>query len=191
VSRRLSVAVGRESPGSIEAPDTFETGGRFGVDLDNHGRDVRVHVALDDDLAAVASLPENNYRVERGASLTVPVDVSADGSRSGTLTVATGYGREDHEVAVTVDPTDAEETPVDPAPTGGTGTDAGSGTLVDVAAAFDGHRDRPVGLLAMAGVAVVVALVASTAVGGIAGFAGGLVVLLGVAVAGWLLLVEE
>lgn len=192
MSRRLSVSVGRESPGAIEAPDTFETSGRFGVDVENHGRDVRVHFSLDDDLAAVASLPDNNVRVERGESRTVAVDVEPDASRTGTLTVATGYGQEDHAVTVTVARRDTEETPVDPAPAARDDADTeGVGVVGAVADAVDRSGDTSVGLLAVAGLAVLVALAAATAVGGVAGFAGGLVLLLGVAGAGWLLLVGE
>lgn len=191
MSRRLPVSVGRDSPGAIEAPASFETTGTFGVEVDNQGRDVRVHVALDGDLASVASLPDNNYRVERGESLTVPVEVAADATHTGTLTVATGYGQEDHEVTVTLAPA-PEETPVEPVPTAGrTDPDADRSVVETVADALDGGRDTPIGLLALAGVAVAVALVAATVVGGAVGLAGGVVVLVGVAAAGWLVLVGE
>ncbi len=186
MSRRLQVTIGRDSPESIEAPETFRTDGSFGVDLDNRGRAVRVHVAVDDDLATVASVPEHNHHVESGGSLTVPVEVDGDGEATGSLTLATGYGREDRAVTVTVAPESAESTPVAPAGTGGArdgATGASSGRSVT-----DGV---PLGLLGLAGLAVVVALGAAAVVGGPVGIAGALVVLAGIGVAGWLVLAGD
>lgn len=186
------MSVGRDSPEAIEAPETFEATDTFGIDVDNHGRDVRIHVALDDDLARVASLPENNHHVESDGSVTVPVEVHSERTHTGTLTVATGYGREDHAVTVTVTP-EEPETPVEPTPShqGATESDSGRSALAVVGDVLDGHRDTPVGLLALAGLAVVVALAAATTVGGVVGLAGGVVVLLGVTAAGWLVLGAE
>lgn len=186
MSRRLPITIGRDSPESIEAPETFRTGGSFGVDLDNQGRAVSVHVAVDDDLATVASVPEHNHHVESGGSLTVPVEVDGDGEATGSLTLATGYGREDLEVTVTVAPESAESTPVAPEGTGGAReAPSGESTARSVA------EGVPLGLLGLAGLAVVVALGAAAVVGGPAGIAGALVVLAGIGVAGWLILAGD
>ena len=100
----LSVHLNRDRLHSIEAPDSFETADSFVVEIENHGEAAHVHLRLDDGLAEIASLPTGNHYVRTGTVERVPISVRDPGPLTGTLTVATAYGSETHDIEVAVEP---------------------------------------------------------------------------------------
>lgn len=188
MSRRLSVRIGHSSAGAVEAPETYETDGSFAVDFDNEDRAVRVHVAPDGDLASVASVADNNQHLESDGTLTVPVAVDATSPTEGELKIATGYGAEERTVAVTVHP-EPDETPVEARPSPADAS--GAGSLDGVGTLTSGPGGLPVGLVALSGIALLVAVVAAVVVGGPAALFGAGILLVGICAAGWLLLSDE
>ncbi|PSP75383.1 hypothetical protein BRC81_15835 [Halobacteriales archaeon QS_1_68_20] len=162
--------------------DVFETTGSFEVELRNHGQAVHVHLRLDDSLDAVASLPEPNHFVDTDDAEVVRVQVEGDRTVRGTLSVVGGYGNTEAGVEVVVGDTGDDQS-VDvrkslgrPQP-----RSADSGLTVD---AFDPATLRVAGLAVLALVLAVVAVVAAPSVVVVLG---ALTVLVGVAVAGYLL----
>lgn len=109
MSSTLSVHLNRNGTRSVE-PESFslETEGSFSIRIVNHGTPAHVHLHLDDSLARIARLPNDNLFVEAGGEQLVRVNV-ADGQRpvKGQIEVVTGYGAERANVNVTV---------IDPAP---------------------------------------------------------------------------
>ena len=100
----LAVHLNRDRLHSIEAPDSFETADSFVVEIENHGEAAHVHLRLDDGLAEIASLPTGNHYVRTGTVERVPISVRDPGPLTGTLTVATAYGSETHDIEVAVEP---------------------------------------------------------------------------------------
>lgn len=100
----LSVHLNRDRLHSIEAPDSFETADSFVVEIENHGEAAHAHLRLDDGLAEIASLPTGNHYVRTGTVERVPISVRDPGPLTGTLTVATAYGSETHDIEVAVEP---------------------------------------------------------------------------------------
>ncbi|WP_267639404.1 DUF7524 family protein [Haloarchaeobius amylolyticus] len=185
----LPVDISKDGLHSISpTADSFETTGPFTVTLRNHGRAVHVHCNLDDDLARVARLPETNHFVETDSEVSFPVDVQA-GERpvSGRLKIVTGYGAEEHYVPVTItepkpvgppsERTSDEATPA--SETGNPGTSLRDALPVD--------ESLPV--LVLAGLALVLALGAAATLASLEVFLGLAVVVVGVAVALWILFV--
>lgn len=149
----LPVELNADSIHEIRVIDEFATDGPFVVDLVNEGQPVHVHVSLDEDLGRVASLDGGNHYVEAGATAAVPVSVDpVDEPVTGRLTVATGYGAETAEVAVTVRPWEDRESGVD--------VDEGLSTPRDPAeaAAATGEGGPSLPLLALIGTALAVAV---------------------------------
>lgn len=110
----LPVELNADRIHEIRVIDEFETDGPFVVDLVNEGQPVHVHVSLDEDLGRVASLDGGNHYVEEGSTAAVPISVEpVDEPVGGVLTVATGYGAETAEVAVTVRPWEDRSAGVD------------------------------------------------------------------------------
>ncbi|MFB6070908.1 MAG: hypothetical protein ABEJ76_07770 [Halanaeroarchaeum sp.] len=100
----LRVHVNREDVRSVSPEaDRIEVDGPFDLVLENHGQSTHVHGNVDDALAAVADLPENNWYVESGETRTIPVDVESLEEVRGHLLLATGYGAEETAVEVTVE----------------------------------------------------------------------------------------
>jgi len=104
VPETLSVHLNRDRLHSIEAPDSFETADSFVVEIENHGEAAHAHLRLDDGLAEIASLPTGNHYVRTGTVERVPISVRDPGPLTGTLTVATAYGSETHDIEVAVEP---------------------------------------------------------------------------------------
>ena len=100
----LAVHLNRDRLHSIEAPDSFETADSFVVEIENHGEAAHAHLRLDDGLAEIASLPTGNHYVRTGTVERVPISVRDPGPLTGTLTVATAYGSETHNIEVAVEP---------------------------------------------------------------------------------------
>jgi hypothetical protein len=104
VPETLSVHLNRDRLHAIEAPDSFETADSFVVEIENHGEAAHAHLRLDDGLAEIASLPTGNHYVRTGTVERVPISVRDPGPLTGTLTVATAYGSETHDIEVAVEP---------------------------------------------------------------------------------------
>ena len=187
----------------------FETTGSFAVELRNHGQPVHVHLRLDEDLSPFASLEGTNYFVDGGSVVTVPVEV-VEGAPAvtGSLTVVTGYGSgtesvavrladADPEAGIAVDDDLGQPTTGTASATTGPGGDERSRewvrTAVEAVPFEPGTLSSTVGargavaLGALAVVAVGVAAVAAMAAGGLAVVVGIFAVLVGLAVAAYLI----
>jgi hypothetical protein len=104
VPSTLSVHLNRDGNRSVE-PESFaiETEGSFAIELVNHGTPVHVHLHLDDALATVATIRDDNPYVEAGGEHVVRVLVE-DSPRpvKGQVEVVTRYGAERANVNVHV-----------------------------------------------------------------------------------------
>jgi len=183
----LPVHVNRTSLHSLEVPEHFETDDSFDVRLVNHGEPIHVHLHLDDTLSDVASIDAPNHHVDRESERRVGVTVTGSGSVFGKLKVVTSYGAETRYVDVDLSepvPTD-ESVQVDESlskpqpkatdPSGSDGETGDEGTTTDT--------DLPLGVLALGGVAVVLAVVVATVVEGFVAWAVALAVVLAVTAA--------
>jgi len=163
-SETLVVDVSREELHSVEpAVEAFEVRGSFEVEIRNHGRAVHVHCNVDDELSRVARLTETNHFVETESSTRFRVEVR-DGPRpvSGTLRFVAAYGAQEAAVPVTVrDPASVpmgERASVTPAETGDDTAGGSTSSGPDLSGLVPGRDDAPV--LAMAGVALLIAVLA-------------------------------
>lgn len=187
------------------AATSFESSGSFAVELRNHGQAVHAHLRLDDDLSRVASLEGTNHFVDTGSATRVPVTV-ADGAPSvhGTLKVVTGYGSDTNDVEVHLTDGDGgEQVAVDEnlgrPEAGATGTAGGGGApgLVGSAADRVPFDATPLSALVdtrgaralatVVAVALAFSVTALVAAPGLAVVLGIFAVLVGVAVAAYLM----
>jgi len=104
----LPVHVNREELHDIAVPTSFETTGTFDVRLVNHGQPLHVHLHLDDDLSAVASLEATNHYVDGESERRVTVSVRDGATVRGKLKVVSGYGAQTRYVDVIVTEPDEE-----------------------------------------------------------------------------------
>lgn len=116
----LGVAVNRDGLHTLAVPDSFEADGPFVVELENYGEGTHVHLNLDDRLSEVARIRATNHYVEADESRPVSIEVRdssewpADTVR-GQLKVVVAHGQETHYVDVTFDRTpDKQPVEVDP-----------------------------------------------------------------------------
>lgn len=104
MTETLPVHINRSGTHAIEAPPSFRATGPFVVELHNHGPSTHVHVHLDDDLSRVAAVGADNHYVEQGSPRPVEVRVrDAPRPVEGRLKLVTGYGKETAYVAVDVE----------------------------------------------------------------------------------------
>ncbi|WP_247731349.1 DUF7524 family protein [Halovivax limisalsi] len=183
----IAVHVDRYDEGAIDStPPSIETDRSFDLHVTNHGEPVHLHVRADDELADVVSVAETNPYVESGESITIPVRVGAhESDRSGAVELSTRFGANTAAIDLTltggVDPddrVDVDERLASP-PDRGESADDGAE-----------RRSVPTDALALAGLvvlALVVGIGALSIVDGPAAILGGLTVLAGVLVAGYLL----
>jgi len=183
----LPVHVNRTSLHSLEVPERFETDDSFDVRLVNHGEPIHVHLHLDDRLSDVAAIDAPNHHVGRESERRVGVTVTEPGSVLGKLKVVTSYGAETRYVDIDLsEPTAGEESvqvdeslskpqPKSTDPTGDDGETGGGATAI--------ADDLPLGVLALGGIAVVLALVVAAIVQGIVAWAVAAAVVLSVAAA--------
>ena len=175
----LAVDLNRDGPHSIGVESgAIHVEGPFEIVLENHGSALHVYLQLDDDLAGAVELSAVNHYVDKESIRRVPVDVDESAAPvRGRLKIVTGYGSETEYVTIGVEERDDSK------------------ERVDVDESLARPRPRPVAeeqpsrwnlddvpLLALGGLAVVVAVVAATAVGGRLYWLALLVVLVGVAV---------
>ena len=186
----LTVHVNRRRRHDIQvAGGPFETVGSFEVVLQNHGEGAHVHVGLEGDLAAAATVETPSPFLEADATERVIVSVSPRATErpvTGAVTVSTGYGQSSVEVPVSTvpperTPVDAEPAPAESAPAFAAVADR----LPAVGAALD---PATLALAALAGGALLVALLAAWLVESAVVLAGVLVVVVAVASAAGLLL---
>ena len=177
----LAVDVNRDGPHTIDVAPGFHVDGPFEVVIENHGAALHVHLQVDDDLAEAVSLSANNHFVKEGSIRRVTVDVDeSELPVRGHLKVVTGYGSETEFVTVAVEEREEEPAGVDvdeslgqprPRPRAGRAEERASRLDLD---------DVPV--VALGALAVVVALLATLAVGGDLPLVAALIVLVGVGI---------
>ncbi|WP_438267418.1 DUF7524 family protein [Halomarina litorea] len=182
----LVVDLNQDGLHTLSVPATFETSESFDVRLKNHGEAAHVYLHLDDDLSAVAALEGSHHYITRDDIQVVHVAV-ADGARaSGTLEVTTAHGGTTERVTVDVGPQEREKPSVEvdeslsnPAPR----------EEPDPLESFGGTERLPV--LALGGVAVVLALSTLAVDGTAAMVLGALAVLTAVVAAAYVALSRE
>ncbi|SFB74748.1 hypothetical protein SAMN05444422_101690 [Halobiforma haloterrestris] len=186
-------ATDTEPASAAASPDPsleFE-GARSGtLILRGHGTPAHVHCRLDGDLARVASIDRPNYYVEPDDVTAVPIalgaDVDLEGPIEGRLEVLTGYGSESVAIDVIVRPgppeIDVDETLAEPSRT------EPDPSLVERLAAGSGIDPGTIAVGALGLVAVAIATMTAMTIGGLAAMAGLVAVVVGVVVAGFLLL---
>lgn len=177
----LEVRVGRETVHELDAPSTFAAEESFRIRIRNYGRPVHVYIHPDETLAQATSVEGGNHYLETEDSLTIPVTVEAGldpgDRRSGTLRLVAGYGAAETEIEIELRSPTASSVTVEERLAEPRSTESGSGS---------GSRvlDRPAGpVLALGGLAVLVAVLAAAIVRTPAVIAGAAVVVVGVAVA--------
>jgi hypothetical protein len=175
----LTVHLNRDGPQSIEAPRTFDATGSFDVVFENHASACHAHVGLDPALSKVATVRTPNRFVEEGLSRRVRVDV-ASGERpvEGRLELVTGYGSTTEYVTVSLQDPETADSGVTVDERLGQPQSSPSDTGID---------PERLPLLAFLGVAALLAVLVAVTVQNVLVTAGVLVVLLGVAAAGFLL----
>jgi len=190
----LSVDLNADGVHSIEAPPSFETDRPFTVELDNHGQATHVFLNLDEELSRVARLDEVNHYVDGDAVRRVDVRTrEPDREVRGRLKLVTGHGAERTYVSVTVTPPSVDRQPVavdeslaeppEPEPESGLLDRLGGGTAVGSGLAGLRVDGSTLPVLALAGLAVAVAVVAGATIGSPPVLAGALVVVVGAALA--------
>jgi hypothetical protein len=110
VPESFTTHLNQEGPQSVAAPQAFETEEDFSVYLENHGPPLHVHVRADRSLAEVAEVATPNRYVEEGETQRVQVEVDDDDQPvDGRLEIITGYGSNTEYVSITVRDLDAIE----------------------------------------------------------------------------------
>lgn len=177
----LEVVLSNDRPYEI-TPETnsFQTDNSFVVSLTNEGPATHAHLHLDDDLLQTARLAASNHYVQQGQTVAVRIEVSDDSRPvTGRLKIVTGYGAHTEYVTVSIiDPVEhpdrvrVDERLAKPKPR-------------DPGVRFDSD-DLPV--IAVAALAILVTVGAALIIGGATAVVGLLVVLVGIGIAGLLLL---
>jgi hypothetical protein len=175
----LTVHLSRDGPHSIEAPQAFEATGSFDVIFENHGSALHAHVGLDPTLSEAATVRTPNRYVEEDFSRRVRVDVDP-GERpvEGRLELVTGYGSTTEYVSVSLVDAQTANTGVDVDERLGQPQSSPGNPVTD---------PQRLPLLALLGIAALLAVVVAVIVQDVFVTVAVLIVLLGVAVAGFLL----
>lgn len=177
----LQVELNREKPHSI-AIDTnvFQTDGSFDVLITNHGSAVHVHLQLMEELAEYTTIPTSNYYIEADEEQRARVTVR-DGPRplSGRLKIVTGYGSNTEHVTVELREQTEEDTGVQVAEELGRPQPRQPSSSIT-------PDQFPVIVLGI--IAITIALVTGFIVGGWMAILGVLIVLIGIGIAGIILL---
>ncbi|WP_193767653.1 DUF7524 family protein [Halorientalis pallida] len=187
----LPVDVNRRERNSLNVPASIQTDDSFVIRVRNHGNASRVHVHLDENLSAVASLDETNHYVEAQSTAAIPVSVHEHGVVHGKIKLSAGYGATTRWVDVDLtEPDDSGTVEVDESlaePGGGereTGEETGTGR--DTTGSM--LADRPaLPVLALGALAVAVAVGAASVFESGLVAAGAVVVFVAVLLAGYLL----
>ena len=175
----LTVHLNRDGPQSIEAPRTFEATEGFDVVFENHGSACHAHVGRDPTLSKVATVRTPNRFVEEDLSRRVRVDVaSGEHPVEGRLKLVTGYGSTTEYVTVILQNPETVDRGVTVDERLGQPQSSQAETGID---------PERLPLFAFLGVATLLAVLVALTVQDALVTVGVLVVLLGVAAAGFLL----
>lgn len=178
----LQIELNEEKPHSI-AIDTsvFQPDSSFDVLLTNHGSAVHVHLQLMEDLADYATIPTSNYYIEADASQRARVTIQ-DAPRpiSGRLKIVTGYGSNTERVTIELREKTEEQTGVQVA------EELGKPQPRQQQSRSITPDQFPVIVLGL--LAIMIALVTGFMVGGWMVILGILIVLIGIGIAGIILL---
>ncbi len=187
----LPVDVNRRERNSLNVPASIETDDSFVVRVRNHGNASRVHVHLDENLSAVASLNETNHYVEANSRQDIPVSVHERGVVHGKLKISAGYGATTRWVDIDLtEPDDTGTVEVDESLSepGGGERDRVVDSGVDRSPTGSVLTNRPaLPVLALGALAVAVAVGAATVFESGLVAAGAVVVFVAVLLAGYLL----
>ena len=177
----LPVHVNRDELHSLEVPPSFEADGPFDVRLVNHGESLHVHVHLDDGLSRVAHIDAANHYVERDSERFVRIDVdeAALGQEPirGKIKVASAYGAETRWIDVQLAEPEEDDESVQVDESLATPATPAQETEPSLLA----RPELPV--LALGGLALLVALLAAVVLRDVLVLVGSLIVLGGVLVA--------
>lgn len=186
----LPVHVSRQSLHTLEVPASFDASRSFDVVLVNHGESLHVHLHLDDSLSDVAAVDASNHYVEGDSQRAVRIDVDTDRLPEdgvfGRLKVASAYGSETRWIDIELEPPQTERQTVE------VDEELSKPQPKDPPeSASEGPMSRPeIPVLALGGIALVVALLAAVFIRDMLVLLGSLAVLGGVLVALYFLLVE-
>jgi hypothetical protein len=189
VPDELPVHVSRKNLHELEVPASFETSHSFDVMLVNHGESLHVHLHLDDALSEVASMDASNHYVEGSSQRAVRIDVDTDRLPEdgvfGRLKVASAYGSETRWIDIELEPPKRERKTVQ------VDDELSKPQPSEAESTSNSPMARPeVPVLALGGLALVIALLATVVIGETLVLLGSLAVLGGVLVALYFLLVE-
>lgn len=184
----LPVHVSRQSLHTLEVPASFEASRSFDVMLVNHGESLHVHLHLDDALSKVATMDASNHFVEGNSQRAVRVEIDTDRLPEdgvfGRLKVASAYGSETRWIDVELEPPKRERKTVE------VDEELSKPQPREDESENDGPMSRPeIPVLALGGIALVVALLAAVFIGDTLVLLGSLAVVGGVLVALYFLLV--
>lgn len=176
----LPVHVNRQELHDLSVPSSFETSDSFVIEVHNHGEAGRIHVHLDENLSAVASIDDTNHYVEANGRTEIPVSVHEGREVFGKLKIVSGYGAVTRWVDVVLTEPEDDGVVVDedlakPAP-----PDQRSDQEPPLLAPIVEHPTAPVVVLAL--VAVLVAIAAASLFEGTLVVAGAIVVVVAVLV---------
>ena len=168
----LEVQIGRETVQELEAPETYTAEESFELQIINHGRPVHVYVHADEPLERATTVESGNHYLEPDDTLrmTVSAETDLEDPLSGVLRVVSGYGADESQIDVTLQPPGSSSVPV-------------GESLAEPSANPDpGLLTRPaVPVLALGVVAALIALVAVVLVQTLAVLLGAVAVLVAVA----------
>jgi len=193
VPDELTVHVNRTRRHAIAVPeDPFVTAGSFDVVLVNHGEGAHVHLGLEGDLAAAGEVEAPAPFLDADATERVAVRVNARGPFGGALTLSTGYGKSSIDVPVRIDPDAGPDVDATPESAGSAGSLPSFVRPVTrrlrTVGGVDATDPATLGLIALAGLALLLAGLVATLVDSGVVLAGVLVVVAAVAGALGLLL---
>ena len=185
----LPVHVSRRNLHELDVPAAFEASRSFDVMLVNHGESLHVHLHLDDALSEVASMNASNHYVEGDSQRAIRIDVDTDRLPDdgvfGRLKIASAYGSETRWIDLELEPPREERRTVE------VDEELAKPKPKEPGSTADGSIASPeVPVLALGGVALVVAVLAAVFIGDMLVLLGSLAVLGGVLVALYFLLVE-
>lgn len=184
----LTLQINRDSGESLEADSTtVEAVGSFGIRLRCHNVPAHAHCRLEGGLSRLGSLERSNYYVEPNEEVVVPVSVpDVDEPVSGTLEVSIGYGAEAVRIDVEVVP-GPPEVDIDDS-LGEPNRPGPEPSLAETFTDTTGVEPATLGVVALAGIALVVAALTAGSIGGPIALVGFLTVAIGIVVALGLLL---
>ncbi|MXV64031.1 hypothetical protein GS429_18570 [Natronorubrum sp. JWXQ-INN-674] len=189
MSPEVTVHVNRGSADSLEtAVGTLETRDSFTLVLRSHGAPAHVHCRLHGDLERIATLETSNYYVEADGETIVPVRLATeaiDAPIEGELEVLTGYGSESLSIPVVANPApaavDIDESLAEPAASGP------EPSVVERGLAATGLEPGTLAVVALGLFAVGIGALTAATIGGPVATLGIAIVVVGLAVALFLL----